>query len=244
MDKLKGLSPAVLTSDSGTQFFYLCNKLLAMMEAFEVELMQDWCSLATLVSQQKLNQPVLKYVHRRLGYLAMLHNLYASSCVKWTSLECRWELDNNSPLRVNFEPELDKLLREVHDLLLMPTLPTSIPEPALQLYERSEEFRQQICMLELMVEMYNNVCTSILPVEKDLLLQQLQNVNACLQEGVEVGKEVSENHSCLTAILPSNFQLIESRCLNGTAVTWKFSWNTVRSKSKISICFYFASKMR
>ena len=62
MDKLKGLSLTVLTSDSGIQLIFQCNKLLAMMEAYEVELMQDWRSLATLVSQQKLYQPVLMYV--------------------------------------------------------------------------------------------------------------------------------------------------------------------------------------
>ena len=70
----------------------------------------------------------------------------------------------------------------------MPTLPAAIPEPALKLYERSEEFRQQISMLELLVEIYNNICTSVLPVEKDLMLQQLQDVDACLREGVEVSK--------------------------------------------------------
>lgn len=89
-------------------------------------------------------------------------------------------------LCVNFDPELDKLLREVHDLLLMPSLPANIPEPALLLYERSELFRQQISTLELIAEMHNHITATILPVESSLLLQQLSDVNACLQRGIEV----------------------------------------------------------
>ena len=89
-------------------------------------------------------------------------------------------------LAVNFDPELDKLLREVHDLLLMPSLPAPIPERPLALYERSELFRQQIAALELVAEMHNNVAATILPVESGLLLLQLGDVDACLRRGIEV----------------------------------------------------------
>lgn len=87
---------------------------------------------------------------------------------------------------MNFDPELDKLLREVHDLLLMPSLPADIPEPALALYERSELFRQQISTLELVAEMHNHISATIIPVESGLLLQQLAEVDACLRRGIEV----------------------------------------------------------
>lgn len=90
-------------------------------------------------------------------------------------------------LSVNFDPELDKLLREVHDLLLMPSLPADVPEPALALYERSELFRQQISSLELVVQMHNTISTTILPVEAGLLLQQLSDADVCLRRGIEVG---------------------------------------------------------
>lgn len=33
---------------------------------------------------------------------------------------------------VNFDPELVKLLREVHDFMLLPSLPADIPEPAVK----------------------------------------------------------------------------------------------------------------
>lgn len=90
-------------------------------------------------------------------------------------------------LSINFDPELDKLLREVHDLLLMPSLPTDIPEPALALYERSELFRQRISTLELVAEMHNTISATILPVESGLLQQQLSDADACLRRGIEVG---------------------------------------------------------
>lgn len=90
-------------------------------------------------------------------------------------------------LCVNFDPELDKLLREVHDFLQMPSLPHAIPEPALALYERSELFRQQISTLELVAEMHNTIIATILPVESGLLLKQLQDAEACLRRGIEVG---------------------------------------------------------
>lgn len=89
-------------------------------------------------------------------------------------------------LCVNFDPQLDKLLREVHDFLLMPSLPCAVPEPALALYERSELFRQQVSTLELVAETYNNIAATILPVEGGLLRQRLDGVGACLQRGIEV----------------------------------------------------------
>ena len=104
-------------------------------------------------------------------------------------LLCRLEATQSGAplLSVNFDPELDKLLREVHDLLLMPSLALPVPEPALALYEHSELFRQQISALELVAEMHNNITATILPVESGLLQQQLHDVDACLLRGIEVG---------------------------------------------------------
>ena len=60
MQKLKGLSSAVLTSDLGLEMCSQYDELIAAMEAFEAALMADWCVLATVVSEQKLCQPVLR----------------------------------------------------------------------------------------------------------------------------------------------------------------------------------------
>ncbi|KAL4450636.1 hypothetical protein ABPG77_000992 [Micractinium sp. CCAP 211/92] len=158
MDKLKGLSPAVLNSDVGLEMRRQSDNLIAAMGVFEANLMQEWCTMAAYVSKRKLCQPVL-----------------------------RTEPSTRGPpmLSINFDPELDKLLREVHDLLLMPSLPTDIPEPALALYERSELFRQRISTLELVAEMHNTISATILPVESGLLQQQLSDADACLRRGIE-----------------------------------------------------------
>ena len=64
MEKLQGLSAAVLASDSGLEMRRQCDELTAAMDAFELALMADWCALATVVSEQKLCHPVLRWVEK------------------------------------------------------------------------------------------------------------------------------------------------------------------------------------
>lgn len=45
---------------------------------------------------------------------------------------CRQEDDGQRLLKVNFDPELVRALREVHYFLLMPELPQAVPAPALK----------------------------------------------------------------------------------------------------------------
>lgn len=143
-------------------------------------------------------------------------------------------------LSVNFDPELDKLLREVHDLLLMPSLPADIPEAALELYSRSELFRQQISALELVAEMHNTISATILPVESGLLLQQLTDADACLRRGIEVGFASCWPHAavisvgkchqgynrpsgCCTITLIAIPSALDCRPSHGTAAAWMFT---------------------
>lgn len=60
MERLRGLSAAVLLSDAGLEMGAQFEALTASMDAFEAELMAGWCALATVVSEQKLCQPVLR----------------------------------------------------------------------------------------------------------------------------------------------------------------------------------------
>lgn len=60
MDKLKGLSPAVLNSDVGLEMRRQSDNLIAAMGVFEANLMQEWCTMAAYVSKRKLCQPVLR----------------------------------------------------------------------------------------------------------------------------------------------------------------------------------------
>ena len=90
--------------------------------------------------------------------------------------------DNSQQLMVNFDPKLVELLREVKYFLL---LGLSVPTSALNIYKKAEIFRRQTGNLELIVNMYNNVLTSLLPVEAPLLRTDLEKIDKALQQGVK-----------------------------------------------------------
>ena len=77
-------------------------------------------------------------------------------------------------LVVNFDPDLVRLLREVKYFLLL-KLP--VPESASQIYKKAEVFRTQTGNLDLIVNVYNTMLTSLLPVEKPLVAQYITKIN-------------------------------------------------------------------
>ena len=58
--------------------------------------------------------------------------------------------------------------------------------PELQIYERVDMFRQQIGNLDLTVGIYNSVQRTMLNVEKPLVLQKIEAVDAALKKGLAV----------------------------------------------------------
>lgn len=60
----------------------------------------------------------------------------------------------------------------------------------LQIYERSDAFRQHISTLDLVSSMYNSIQATILDVEKPLVAQMLAAVEVALKKGSEVGQHV------------------------------------------------------
>jgi hypothetical protein len=85
-------------------------------------------------------------------------------------------------LAVNFDPALVRLLRETKYFLL---LKISVPDAAAVLFQSADTFRQQIGALDLMVGLYNKVQRTILAVEKPLVQQKLEAVEAALKRGLE-----------------------------------------------------------
>jgi dynein heavy chain len=69
-------------------------------------------------------------------------------------------------LRVNFDPVLVRLLREVKYLQL---LDHKVPEKAAILYKKVNIYRSQTGNLDIIVNMYNEILSTLLPVEKPLL---------------------------------------------------------------------------
>ena len=85
-------------------------------------------------------------------------------------------------IQVNFDPLLVRLLREVKYLSL---LDISVPDRASYLYSRVEIYRTQTGNLELIVNMYNDILATLLPVEKPLLKDRIERMNSTLQPGIE-----------------------------------------------------------
>lgn len=96
------------------------------------------------------------------------------------------EADGNSAcLVVNFDKKLVELLREVKYLRL---LNYQVPEKAQKLYDRVDVYRAQTGNLELIVGMYNNIQTTMLPVEKPLLRDKIELIDRILKPGIETLK--------------------------------------------------------
>jgi dynein heavy chain len=85
-------------------------------------------------------------------------------------------------LQVNFDPALIKLLREVKYFLL---LGLEVPEPALNVYKKGELFRRQTGNCDLIVNMYNEMQTVLLPVERPLLKGHLDKIDGVLAKGIK-----------------------------------------------------------
>eukprot|EP00891_Asterochloris_glomerata_P002883 jgi/Astpho2/2883/Aster-01037 len=160
MEKVHGLHRLVLETEEARSIMQAYDKLMADMDAYEKATVQDWCNLISAISDQKLKQPLMRYEQRPGDALPLL--------------------------RVNFDPALVRLLREVRYFLLLSNLPMAVPDNALKIYERVDMFRQQIGNLDLTVGIYNSVQRTMLNVEKPLILQKIEAVDAALKKGLAV----------------------------------------------------------
>jgi len=92
------------------------------------------------------------------------------------------ELAEEGFFRVNFDPILVRYLREVKYLQI---LDHQVPERADSLYAKVDVYRRWTGKLDLIVEMYNNIVGTLLPVEKPLLLKRINDCDAALQAGID-----------------------------------------------------------
>lgn len=84
-------------------------------------------------------------------------------------------------VRVNFDPTLERLLREVKYLLINDI---EVPERASLLYEKADIYRTQTGRLDIIVGMYNDILKTLLPVEKPLLMKRIEAMDKSLEEGI------------------------------------------------------------
>ena len=93
-------------------------------------------------------------------------------------------------IRVNFDPVLVRILREVKYLLLMDI---EVPERAQLLFKKVDVYRTQTGNLEIIANMYNEILSILLPVEKPLLADRIDLMNKSLKAGIETLKWNSQN---------------------------------------------------
>lgn len=91
------------------------------------------------------------------------------------------ELASEGFVRVNFDPVLVRLLREVKYLQL---IDIDVPQRAADLFAKVNVYRTQTGNLELTVNMYNDVLATLLAVEKPLLADRIQQMLDALHPGI------------------------------------------------------------
>eukprot|EP00227_Mantoniella_beaufortii_P011774 CAMPEP_0197579874 /NCGR_PEP_ID=MMETSP1326-20131121/3768_1 /TAXON_ID=1155430 /ORGANISM="Genus nov. species nov., Strain RCC2288" /LENGTH=4505 /DNA_ID=CAMNT_0043143449 /DNA_START=243 /DNA_END=13760 /DNA_ORIENTATION=+ len=154
MEKLRGLNKLVMETEESKEISKLYTQLTAALEEYERDTIDKWVKESESTSDERLKQSLL-------------------------AKEEGGDIDGL--LRVNFDPMLVRLLREVKYFLL---LDVEVPESAAKTYQRSETLRQQTGNLDLIVVTYNNILRSLLPVEKPLVEKKLEAIDAALQKGL------------------------------------------------------------
>jgi dynein heavy chain len=93
-------------------------------------------------------------------------------------------------LKVNFDPALKRLLREVKYFQL---LGIEVPEMAAEIFEKNDTFRDQTIQLDLIVNNYNEIISTLHPVEEPLVKEKIERIDECLKPGLEELKWKSPN---------------------------------------------------
>nr|CAD7423390.1 unnamed protein product [Timema monikensis] len=139
-------------------------------------------------------QHVFVKYEEMLDYLAQLEEKVFSEWVSQVADKCRVNLnrtlvvrDDTSILQLNFDDEvrhkgldyhlqgLVSILREVSYLKNLGK--EDIPEEALDLYQRNEDIRLWIGNLNLAIKWYNGIRSHCTPVEFDLILDEIEEID-------------------------------------------------------------------
>lgn len=87
----------------------------------------------------------------------------------------------NDLLKVNFDPKVVALLREVR---YMDSLQVTPPEVAAGIYSKSDTFRKFIFQLDHISDMYNGIRTGVLDVEKPLIEGKILAIDAEIERAL------------------------------------------------------------
>lgn len=97
--------------------------------------------------------------------------------------------DEMGILRVNFDPALTRLLREVRYFKI---LDLAVPASAAEIYAKDEFYRSQIVSLDLLAGSYNEIITCLHPVEEPLIKDRIEKMDQALTPSLDQLKWDSE----------------------------------------------------
>lgn len=135
-------------------------RLLKMLEVYEHQRYADWEATSVEVAKEKLKMRLLR------------------------------RQEKTGLLKVNFDPALTRLLREVRFFLIFDI---EVPTQAREIFNKSATYRHWVAQLDHIVTMYNSVLTELLPVEEPLLEDRIQKMDAALAPGLTELKWRSED---------------------------------------------------
>ncbi|KAF4325335.1 hypothetical protein BBI17_000424 [Phytophthora kernoviae] len=177
MEKLKQISPRiVLEREDSKEAMKLYTNVMAMLQEYEVQKVKQWGVSIETSSKAKLKLPLI----RREAIPGNASDLVTGS--KGHQQSTGAVPSSTGVFFVNFDAALIQLLREVKYFVL---LGLDIPEDALEIYKRAEVFRRQTGNLELIVDMYNTIHATLLPVERPLVKGYLERMDQVLNKGIK-----------------------------------------------------------
>jgi dynein heavy chain len=149
----------VIESEETKQIFSQYRLAVEKFDDFEQTQFGQWCEAIENVGQDKLKQSLL---------------------MRYTDGGFDGRGKGLPLLRVNFDPALTKLMREVRYLKM---LNLEVPEGALAIFERYETFRQQMGNLDLIAHIYNGILLTLKEVEKPMLQLKMDKIDDELKKG-------------------------------------------------------------
>ena len=169
IEKLKTLDSKVLEREDTREMLKVFTALIGQLADFDREKVESWGRSIEDSSQAKLKNPLLR---------------------RDTAEGSSHTDESSRRLYVNFDPVLINLLREVKYFLL---LGLDVPPSAAEIYQKVEIFRRQTGNLDLIVNMYNTIQETLLPVERPLVKSQLEKLDKTLALGIGEGKNKAKS---------------------------------------------------
>ncbi|TMW58214.1 hypothetical protein Poli38472_011802 [Pythium oligandrum] len=190
MEKLKKISPRlVLEREDSKEAIQLYTNVMAMLQEYEVQTVKKWGVSIETSSKAKLKLPLIRRDNISGtngagggGSVLLTTNIVEMAVAAASTGASAAVQASQGILFVNFDPALVQLLREVKYFVL---LGVEIPEDALAIYKRAEVFRRQTGNLELIVDLYNNIHATLLPVERPLVKNYLDRMDQALNKGIK-----------------------------------------------------------